>query len=150
MNKEKYNLNTARSKVQLQQMKNLIDRDICAFCPENIEKEQREPIELSTDFWIVKKNDYPYDNASLHLLLISKNHVKTFADLTKQAQANFAYTISEVEKKWGLNSYALGMRSGNFKFNGGSVEHLHAHIVVGSVDEPDHTPIRFKMSSKFE
>lgn len=143
-----YNLAVARSETQRRQMQELGNRGVCAFCMENIATEQREPIELETNHWVVKKNDYPYKGTATHLLLIPKIHVTTFAKLTQDAQADFGATISKIEDKWQLVSYALGMRSGNMHRNGGSVAHLHAHIVVGDVDDPDHEIVRFKMSSR--
>lgn len=143
-----YNFDTARHESQLQQMKDLAKRGVCAFCYANIQTEQREPIELETDHWVVKKNDYPYEGTRHHLMLIPKEHVKTFGDLSVAAQQDFAHTIPKIEQQWKLTSYALGMRSGDFRFNGGSVEHLHAHIVVGDTGKTDHEPVRFKMSSR--
>lgn len=143
-----YNLGVARSKDQLKQMQDLAGRGVCAFCPEHIEAEHREPIELNTGHWLVTKNDYPYEHTTLHLLLIPHEHVRTFSALSPAARTDFAETIQKVEAQWKLGSYALGMRSGDMRYNGGSVEHLHAHIVVGNVDEAGHEPVRFKMSSR--
>lgn len=148
MSDKGYNLDTARREDQLQQMKDLSARGVCAFCYEHIATEQREPIEFETEHWVVKKNDYPYENTHLHLLLIPKEHVQTFSLLSELGQADFATAINMTESRFNLNSYALGMRSGDFRFNGGSVEHLHAHIIVGETDNPQHEPIRFKMSSR--
>lgn len=143
-----YNFEVARHRAQLEQMKDLSRRGVCAFCYEHIGIEQREPIEIETEHWVVKKNDYPYAGSSLHLMMIPKAHVRTFGDLNQAARADFAEAIAQTEKHYKLTSYALGMRSGDFRYNGGSVEHLHAHIVVGETDNPDHQPVRFKMSSR--
>jgi dihydrofolate reductase len=143
-----YNLTTARSEAQRSQMAGLMQRGVCNFCPEHIESEQKEPIELRTDHWVVKKNDYPYVGTKVHLLLIPREHVLTFSKLSKAAQRDFSNTITKAEQQWSLSSYALGMRSGDVRFNGGSVEHLHAHIVVGDTSDLQHEPVRFKMSSR--
>lgn len=142
-----YNFSVARHKKQLEQMKDLAKRGVCLFCGKNIAKEHREPIEFETKHWLVTKNDYPYDDTKLHLLLIPKKHVKTFSELPAAHQADFASAITQTEKKFKLTSYALGMRSGDMRYSGGSVEHLHAHIVVGDTDNKNHQPVRFKMSA---
>lgn len=142
----KYNQQAARVPAQKAQMRDLESRGVCAFCPEHISKETREPVELETRHWLVRKNDYPYKNTSLHLLLVSKTHVKSVSELSQPAQAEFLSVITKVEKKFGLKSYAVGMRSGDMHFNGGSVEHLHAHIVVGDSNASE--SVRFKMSSR--
>lgn len=143
-----YSLDNARFGEQADQMKDLAARGVCAFCWEHFENEHREPIELKTEHWIISKNDYPYDGSKIHLLLVPKEHVGTFAELSPEARRDFADTVVRAEKKWDLKHYALGMRSGDMRYTGGTVEHLHAHIVVGDVDDPGHEPVRFKMSSR--
>ncbi len=143
-----YNLETARSEEQRQQMVELGARGVCAFCRQNAETEMREPIELETKFWYVKKNDYPYKRTKLHLVLISQQHVKTLSDLNSEALHDLADTIVKIEKQWQLTSYGVGIRSGDMHYNGGSVEHIHAHIVVGDPENGDPEPVRFKMSSR--
>ena len=143
-----YNLHTSRIAKQTGQMADLAERGVCAFCPEHIATEQREPIELQTEHWTVKKNDYPYEQTKLHLLLIPKEHVKTLSELSQPALHDLTDTIVKIEKQWQLTHYAVGLRSGDMHRTGGSVEHLHAHVVVGDVEAENHAPVRFKMSSK--
>lgn len=143
-----YNLASARHEAQKQQMKDLQKRGVCAFCWESLAKEHREPIELQTDYWVVTKNDYPYDDTKLHLLLIPKEHVHILGKLSPAARADMVETVVKIEAKWKLTHYAIGMRSGDMRHTGGTVEHLHAHIVVGDTLKPNHEPVRFKMSSK--
>ncbi len=143
-----YNLQAGRTPEQLEQMKRLQESGICAFCPEYLATEHREPIEIRTNYWVVTKNDYPYKRTKLHLLLIPLKHVKTLSELNSEALHDLTDTIVMIEKKWGLKSYAVISRSGDMRYNGGSVEHLHTHIVVGDVDDPDPEPVRFKVSSR--
>lgn len=145
---KKYNYSGARVDAQLQRMKNLQSREVCAFCPQNITQETTSPIIFETDNWIVKENDYPYERTSVHLLLIPKEHKTTISELSPKAQAEFMKVISEIEQKYSLISYALAMRSGDMRRNGGTVEHIHAHIIVGDTDDPNHEPVRFKVSSR--
>lgn len=148
MTQPKYNFSTARSEAQRQQMEDLKDRGVCAFCLEHLDQEHREPIEFMTEYWVVTKNDYPYKRTKLHLLLLAKEHVKTLADLSPAALRELPEAIVAIEKKWKLTSYAVGIRSGDMFYNGGSVEHLHVHIVVGNPEDEDSEPVRFKMSSR--
>jgi diadenosine tetraphosphate (Ap4A) HIT family hydrolase len=143
----KYNLKTAREKAQLERMIDLRKRNICAFCPENIRQETTSKVEIETDYWIVKKNDFPYKNTKYHYLVIPKEHIKTVSELSDESKKEFLEVISFLEKKFKFKSYDIGIRSGDIRLNGGSVEHLHAQIIVGDVDNPNHKPIRFKMSS---
>ncbi len=140
-----YNHAQARTPEQARQMKDLAARKVCAFCPENILTETRTPIDMETDHWFVKENDYPYKDTKLHLLLIPKEHAKSVADLSAKAQTDFIDVVVQVEKHYNLTSYAVAMRSGDPRYNGGSVEHLHAHIIVG--DKTSAEPVRFKVYS---
>jgi diadenosine tetraphosphate (Ap4A) HIT family hydrolase len=74
-------------------------------------------------------------------------HIKTISKLSPAARAEFLDVVKRIEIKYKLKSYAIGMRSGNMRFNGGSVEHIHAQIIVGDITKIDHQPIKFKMSN---
>lgn len=148
MANQKYNMYVARVPKQLNQMQELAKRGICAFCPEHIRQETRTPIEIETDSWFVKQNDYPYDHTKLHLLLIPKQHIKTLSELTPAAQAEFLPLISQLEKVYKLTSYAIGIRSGDMRYNGGSVEHLHAHLIVADPGYKGPESVRFRMSQR--
>lgn len=144
----KYNHQAARLPEQAQQMQDLAARGVCAFCPQSIRNETKEPIEIETEHWFVKRNDYPYERTSHHFLLIPKEHVHTISELSAGAQEEFLTLSAKVEKKFALPSYAVAIRSGDMRYNGGSVEHLHAHIIVGDAEHPDDSPVRFKVSSR--
>ncbi|HEX3082036.1 MAG TPA: HIT family protein [Candidatus Saccharimonadia bacterium] len=143
-----YDLRHARVEAQKQKMRDLIKQGICAFCEEHFETYHDNPVEFQSEHWTVAKNDYPYTGTALHLLVVSRKHVSMFSELAPAARADFTEVLCEVEKRWKLPSYAVGIRVGEIEVNGGTVDHLHAHIVVGDVDDPGHEPVRFKMSSK--
>jgi len=130
-------------------MQDLESRGICAFCPENVSVETTSPVELETKYWLVKKNDFPYKGSKQHLLIISKKHVDSLGKLSDSARHEFMDIVSQLENEKNLVSYAVGIRSGDMRFNGGSVEHFHAHLVVGDTSK-DSEIVRFKMSSRPE
>lgn len=144
----KYNDAAARQPEQLAKMKDLAKRDLCIFCYETVNSEADNPIELDETHWYVKKNDYPYKNTVHHWLVVPKVHVRSLSELPVDAQRDFVSVINRLATKHNLTSYAVGLRSGDMRYNGGSVEHLHAHVVVGDTDDPLHQPVRFKMSSR--
>lgn len=143
-----YNFDQVRYKEQGERMKRLSAKKICAFCPEHIRTETTSKIDIETDHWFVKANDYPYEDTKLHLLIIPKQHTKTVSDLTPEALQEFMPLITRIEKEFELTHYAIGLRSGDMRRTGGSVEHMHAHIIVGDTDNPNHQPVRFKVSSR--
>jgi ATP adenylyltransferase len=142
-----YHIKAARTDAQKADMEDLERRGICIFCPQNI-GEDTNPLEVDTDHWMVKKNSFPYKNTSLHLLAIPKVHVKTMSAIDSRAQQDFFNVIKQCEEKFNLESYALVVRSGDMRRNGGSIEHLHVHIIVGDTENPDHEAVKAKISSK--
>lgn len=143
-----YNIDQTRLKAQGERMKSLAARNICAFCPEHIRTETTSDIDIETDHWFVKANDYPYANTKHHLLIIPKEHAKTISDLSPAALQEFMPLVARIEKQFQLESYAVAMRSGDMRRNGSSVEHIHAHVIVGDTENPDHEIVRFKVSSR--
>src|ERR1700749_1327153 len=104
-------------------MQELAAKDRCFMCYENLVKYENNRIEFETDHWIITLNAYPYEHTSLHVLIIARRHAKTMSDLTNEERADLAEAIVRIEKHWKLDSYAFGLRSGDFRFNGASVEH---------------------------
>ena len=128
-------------------MKELHAAGRCFMCYDNLLEYENNRITFETPHWIITPNAYPYEHTTLHLLLIARRHVKTASDLTHEERADFMEAIVKIEKKWKLDSYAFGMRSGDFRYNSASVEHLHAHVVVGTRNPKDFQKVRFPMSS---
>jgi diadenosine tetraphosphate (Ap4A) HIT family hydrolase len=150
MTRKQYNRSGARVDAQLKRMEDLEARGVCAFCPENLADETTSPIVLETDHWVVKDNDFPYERTKHHLLLIPKIHKSTVSELPPDVQADFLPTVATIEEMYALGSFAVAMRSGDMRLNGGTVDHIHAHIIVGDTDDPNHEPVRFKVSSRPE
>ena len=142
-----YHYKAGRSEKQIQNMKELTEKGICFMCYENIKEYENNRIEFETKNWLVTPNAYPYDHTSLHLLLIPKVHVKTVSELSPESRAELTELVVEVEKRYKLDTYAYCMRSGDMRYNGGSVEHLHAHIIVGQKDPEKFEKVRFKVAS---
>jgi ATP adenylyltransferase len=137
----------ARVEAQVERMKDLESRDVCAFCAEYIETETVSRIELETEHWVVKMNDYPYKNTKYHFLIISKPHVKAVSELSEAARSEFLNVVNTVGNKYKLKYYAVGLRSGDMRYNGGTVEHLHGHLIVGDHKKASVDPVRFKVGS---
>lgn len=143
-----YNLASGRDKAQIEKMKRLHQDGLCAFCPKQFEEFHDNPVEIRARHWLVTKNDYPYEHTSLHLLVIPTEHVSTVSELSAAAKAEYLEVVAKVEEHFKLTSYGVAMRSGDFRYNGGSVKHLHAHIIVGDFSDPtNHHKVKFKLSS---
>ncbi len=143
-----YFFEAARTPEQLRKMEQLEKDGICVFCPEHFQQNHIHPICIQSDLWYVTQNDFPYKGASLHLLIVPKRHIRSLSECTDEEGAALFRVLKFIKKEYKTASEALVARSGDMRFNGGSVEHLHLHYVVGDISDPDHEPIKFKVSSR--
>lgn len=139
-----------RTAEQLAEMRRLERDGVCVFCAPYLGGADEQRIVHRTDWWSVTPNRYPYRGTKLHLLLVPSVHVNDMLDLPREAQADFWNALGWVRDHYALTFYGLGVRCGPCEFTGGTIEHLHAHVIVGDVDNPDHTPVRLKLSSRPE
>ncbi|MCG8918128.1 HIT family protein [Actinokineospora sp. PR83] len=143
---ELYYLGNSRLEEQRAEMIRLEEAGVCLFCPEHRPRDQ-VPL-LRTDHWSVVPNRYPYQGTRVHLMLVPDEHVTDMADLSGAAQADFWPTLRWTRDRHGLTHYGIGVRNGESRFTGGTIKHLHVHVLTGDVDDPDHTPVRMKFSSR--
>ena len=126
-------------------MEGLEAKGLCIFCPDHVAELQREPIEHSGEYWYVKKNDYPYEGAIAHYLIVSQAHVVSFDELPDAAGAELWSIKRDLKARLRAVAYATVERSGNMIYNGGSVAHLHIHLVA--LDQSPATTVRFRVSA---
>jgi ATP adenylyltransferase len=55
-----------------------------------------------------------------------------------------------VREHHGLTHYGLGGRNGDCRYTGGTIYHVHVHVIVGDVTNPEHQPVRLRLSSRPE
>lgn len=138
-----YNFETARTEEQRQKMIDLDRRGICTFCPEYIYREDGDSVIREMGAWILKKNSFPYENTDVHLLVIPKRHIVTISEFTPEEFGELQEIIKKCEEDFSLDSYAFAMRSGDMSSNGGSIEHIHGHIIQG--DKNSKEKVKFKV-----
>jgi ATP adenylyltransferase len=141
-----YNLDAARGEEQREYMRGLEAEGICVFCEEHVGEYQRQPVEHTGTHWYVTRNDFPYEGAAAHYLIVARRHVGSFAELPAEAGAELWEIRRELAERLGAVSYATIERSGDMRFNGGSVEHLHVHMLALE-PEPAAT-VRFRVSAR--
>lgn len=144
-----YSLDAARGSEQLERMRSLQAEDVCIFCPEHAGRRQREPVEHTGEHWYVTRNDFPYEGAAAHYLIVARRHVTSFQELPDEAGAELWAIRRELAERLGAASYATVERSGDMRFNGGSVAHLHVHMVALEAAPPAKT-VRFRVSARAE
>ncbi|MGI5155423.1 HIT family protein [Microbispora sp. CA-102843] len=118
---------------------------VCLFCQEHLPPER---VLWRTAWWSVTENAYPYTGARLHFLLIPTVHAAELLDLPGAARDDLWTVLQWVRDSYELDFYGLGLRSGNCAYTGGTIEHLHLHVLVGDVGDPQHEPVQLKLSSR--
>jgi ATP adenylyltransferase len=143
-----YDLGAARSPDQQAYMEGLERDGICVFCPEHFERYHREPVEISGTHWYVTENDWPYAGTTAHYLIVPHAHVSSFDELPDEAGAELWALKRELKSRLDPLATATVERSGDMRYNGGSVAHLHVHFVALDA-EPART-VRFRVSARSE
>jgi diadenosine tetraphosphate (Ap4A) HIT family hydrolase len=150
-----YYLPHARSPEQVQEMTALEAAGVCIFCPSSYTYRE-EPAELlpdgqsfkkrvleETQHWTLLHNEYPYPGSEHHYLMVPKQHVTSMTDLSPAARADW-WNLLDIVNSWHGDHYALGIRSGDMAYNGGTIAHLHIHFVIAQRQPP--VKVRFRMS----
>lgn len=138
------NLEHARTADQKAVMQQIVQDGVCPFCQEHLLKYHPKPILKQGVYWLVTENAFPYGGARVHLLFIHLMHVTLPPTNGDQFKELFEM-IDWARGKYGILGGTLVMRFGENKYNGASVDHLHAHLVVGDADKPDHKGVRVKV-----
>ncbi|OGF76398.1 hypothetical protein A3H65_01195 [Candidatus Giovannonibacteria bacterium RIFCSPLOWO2_02_FULL_45_14] len=144
------NLDNSRNDEQKQVMEKILTEGFCPFCRENLDKSELEPEirDIDLEYWNVRKNRWPYENTKVHLLIIVNEHAEKISQVKPEAWAELKKIIDWAEEKYKLESGVLGMRFGDPKRNGATVDHLHGHIVTANItdrEDPKYRPVRFRM-----
>ncbi|MFA6969651.1 MAG: HIT domain-containing protein, partial [Candidatus Paceibacterota bacterium] len=110
----------------------IITGGFCPFCEEHLIKHHRQPLEYKNKHWLVTKNSWPYEGSRYHFLFITRSHVEATEDLSPVMWADLQKLYRKVVREKNIKGATLLLRSGDTKTTGASVNHLHAHLIVGS------------------
>lgn len=138
-------LDNAREDDQKQVMQDIIDAEHCPFCPENLQKYHKHPVEIDGEFWTVTKNQWPYKNTKHHYLAILKRHAENLYELTEAEGAELIILLGKLQQKLDVTGGGLAFRFGDTNYSGGTVNHLHAQFIIPDIDKEDFEPTRFKI-----
>ncbi len=144
------NLEYARHEDQRAVMEHIRQQGICPFCPENrVPGEVLEPLRRGK-YWIFVPNRWPYEFASLHAMLIIERHIRFFDELEPEEVAELTELLGWARRTYDLTAYSLGVRCGAPHLTGGTVDHLHIHLIVASLEtnKPGYERVRFPMGPK--
>lgn len=113
-------------------LQRISDTGECPFCEDHLFREHSEPIIVQNEFWLVTKNQYSYPAAETKLLIIFRDHITSFLDLPKIAWTDLHEIYKRLIQEESLVGSTLLLRQGDPARTGGSVEHLHFHVIAGN------------------
>ena len=152
MSEEKKFVVPAHSRTQEQSdvLKRIEKSHECPFCEKNLLKEHKRPIIKTGKHWILTLNQWPYNGTQYHFLLIARKHVEKIQEIVPiGAGDELLQLVSFLEVAFSLTSGSLCIRFGDPHLNGGTIHHLHAHIIVPHhPDSPKFEEVRFRISAK--
>ncbi|HWT93974.1 MAG TPA: dihydrofolate reductase [Solirubrobacteraceae bacterium] len=141
-----YDLSASREPAQRARMARLEREGICMFCPEHVEREQPTPVEWRGEHWYVTRNAFPYPGTVAHYLIVPNTHVTSFDQLPDEAGAELWAIRRRLKTELAPLATATVERSGDMRYSGGSIAHLHVHFVALPA-EPSQT-VKFRVSAR--
>lgn len=124
-------LDNARTPEQLGRMQKLKEAGACFFCDGNYLSFGASPSIFETTNWYVKKNDYPYEGSIHHYLVVPKLHVRRITDISPGAWAELPDIFKRLGSQLQVTGEGIFVRSGEMRFTGATLDHLHFHFLVG-------------------
>lgn len=145
--KETINLAHARGATKSVYEKIVADKT-CPFCVDFSKKGVRpqyhtKPIIVDGKYWVLTNNFNAYKGAVHHFLIIHRKHITSFSELRPAALKELTSITKELEDKLHLPAGVLLFRFGDTEYTGGSVNHFHAHFILGAkrVDGGENKPL---------
>jgi ATP adenylyltransferase len=149
MNNSGLNHNNARTEEQKNLMAQIERDGVCPFCAEHFKKYHPRPIIKETDFWFLTTNMSPYEGTKHHFFFVYKpSHITKPDELIAGALDDLYELLTWTTTTYDIDGGSFFMRFGDTRYTGGSVEHLHAHLIVGGPQDTESEAIRVKLGWK--
>lgn len=143
------NHDEARTEEQKKLMAQIEEDGVCPFCEAHFRKYHPKPILKETDYWFFTENMSPYEGTTKHFLFVYKKaHVTSPSEITKESRSELFELIDSAITEYDIVGGSFFMRFGEGGFNGSSVEHLHAQLIVGVKKGDDTESLKVKLGYK--
>ena len=109
----------------------IIAGGFCPFCEEHLFKHHRQPLIHKNKHWLITKNSWPYKGSKFHFIFITRSHIEKTEEMSPIVWKELQNLYNKIIKENKINGATLMIRSGDTRYTGASVNHLHAHLVVG-------------------
>ena len=143
------NHSEARTDEQKELMKKIEHDGVCPFCVAHFREYHPKPIIKETDSWFFTENMSPYEGTTQHFLFVYKPaHVTSPSEITRESSAELFELIQWAIREYNIVGGSFFMRFGEGGYNGSSVEHLHAQLIVGEKMGSDTEGLKVKLGYK--
>lgn len=115
----------------------------CPLCPPM--KWHPNPIlqEHDKGKWIITANSHPYEHATHHLLIIPRRHIELLLGLSARDIKSIFALANWATKEFNIKGGGLTMRFGETLYTGATIKHIHAHLIVPTVEGNQVSPVYF-------
>ena len=147
-------ISNTREVKQREIMEELAQTGECFLCQNVIERIAKKYPGVATlpihegNRWFVKHNDFPYEGAKLHVLIVPKKHTEKLEDLSVEDFTELMEMVAWVNKQFEVKGASLFIRYGNMSYTGGTLAHMHFHIMHGVAKHEECEPIKVKLGYK--
>lgn len=139
----------ARTEEQKHLMAQIEADGVCPFCAEHFRTYHPKPILMETEYWFVTENMSPYEGTSHHFIFVYKPaHTSSPKDISPLGAQDLFALISSLTDTYHIDGGSFFMRFGDMAWNGSSVEHLHAQLIVGKKKDTNAEALRVKLGWK--
>lgn len=129
------NHSNIRSEIQAKRMRLAEETNLCPFCKEGLKKIHQKKILMRNKSWILTESAFPYEGTAQHYLILPIKHITKVSEISKKSWLDFGELFTKTIKMRKIKGGGIFMRFGEMTMNGSSVEHLHAQVLSGEVDE---------------
>lgn len=134
--RKKPEVNIAHTRNKKKVYEEIVKDKVCPFCVDfstkkDIFQYHSKPVIFHGTHWVVTENFDTYKGTKHHFLLIHRKHIISFSDLKPPAMKELVTLTKQLEEKFELPAGVLLFRFGDTNYTGGSVNHFHAHFVLG-------------------
>ena len=124
-------LHHVRTKAQRELMQRAIEKNVCMFCPDSLEKFHERPIIKRNKSWLVTENKFPYAGARVHLLIIHRQHIEHIRDIRSDGWRDLGALLSWMSNTYNARGGSFFFRFGDTKYTGATISHVHGHFILG-------------------
>ncbi len=143
------NHENARTEEQKKLMAQIEADGVCPFCAEHFTKYHPKPILKETEYWFLTTNMSPYEGTRFHFLFVYKpKHIVSPTEFSPEAGTDLFSLIAWVTEQYAIPGGSFFMRFGDTRYNGSSVEHLHAQLISGKQQDEEAEALRVKLGWK--